>query len=39
MTGTNEEEGRKILSQNGITPGTSAPEAAAKIVALVGGSK
>jgi succinyl-CoA synthetase beta subunit len=39
MTGTNEEEGRKILSQNGITPGTSAPEAAAKIVALVGGAK
>jgi len=38
MTGTNEEEGRKILSQNGITPGTSAPEAAAKIVALVGGA-
>ena len=39
MTGTNEEEGRKILSENGITPGTSAPEAAAKIVALVGGGK
>jgi succinyl-CoA synthetase beta subunit len=39
MTGTNEEEGRTILSQNGITPGTSAPEAAAKIVALVGGAK
>ena len=37
MTGTNEEEGRKILADNGITPGTSAPEAAAKIVALVGG--
>jgi succinyl-CoA synthetase beta subunit len=38
MTGTNEEEGRRILSQSGITPGTSAPEAAAKIVALVGGT-
>jgi succinyl-CoA synthetase beta subunit len=38
MTGTNEEEGRKILSDNGITPGTSAPEAAAKIVALVQGN-
>ena len=37
MTGTNEEEGRKILADAGITPGTSAPESAAKIVALVGG--
>jgi succinyl-CoA synthetase beta subunit len=39
MTGTNEEEGRKILSDNGITPGTSAPEAAEKIVELVAGAK
>jgi len=37
MTGTNEEEGRRILSEAGITPGTSAPEAARRIVELVGG--
>jgi succinyl-CoA synthetase beta subunit len=34
MTGTAEEEGRKILSEAGITPGISAPEAAAKAVEL-----
>jgi succinyl-CoA synthetase beta subunit len=34
MTGTAEEEGRKILSDSGITPGISAPEAAAKAVEL-----
>jgi succinyl-CoA synthetase beta subunit len=34
MTGTAEEEGRKILSDAGITPGISAPEAAAKAVEL-----
>jgi succinyl-CoA synthetase beta subunit len=39
MTGTNEDEGRRILSENGITPGTSAPEAAAKIVELVAEAK
>jgi succinyl-CoA synthetase beta subunit len=36
MTGTAEEEGRKILSDAGIVPGVSAPEAAAKAVALAG---
>jgi len=36
MTGTNEEEGRRILSEAGIVPGTSAPDAARKIVELVG---
>jgi succinyl-CoA synthetase beta subunit len=36
MTGTNEEEGRRILSESGIVPGTSAPEAARRIVELVG---
>jgi succinyl-CoA synthetase beta subunit len=39
MTGTNEEEGRAILREAGITPGTSAPDAARAIVELVGGSK
>jgi succinyl-CoA synthetase beta subunit len=34
MTGTAEDEGRKILSDAGITPGVSASEAAAKAVAL-----
>jgi succinyl-CoA synthetase beta subunit len=34
MTGTAEEEGRKILSDAGITPGISAPGAAAKAVEL-----
>jgi succinyl-CoA synthetase beta subunit len=34
MTGTAEEEGRKILADAGITPGVSAPEAAAKAVEL-----
>jgi succinyl-CoA synthetase beta subunit len=34
MTGTNEEEGRRILEDAGIVPGTSAPEAARKIVEL-----
>ena len=37
MTGTAEEEGRKILSEAGITPGVSAPEAAAKAVELARG--
>jgi succinyl-CoA synthetase beta subunit len=36
MTGTAEEEGRRILSEAGITPGVSAPEAAAKAVELAG---
>jgi succinyl-CoA synthetase beta subunit len=36
MTGTNEEEGRRLLTEAGIVPGTSAPEAARKIVELVG---
>ncbi len=35
MTGTNEEEGRHILTEAGIVPGVSAPEAARKIVELV----
>jgi succinyl-CoA synthetase beta subunit len=39
MTGTNEEEGRRILTEAGIIPGTSAPEAARKIVELVGGAR
>ncbi|MHB8507478.1 MAG: ADP-forming succinate--CoA ligase subunit beta [Candidatus Dormibacteria bacterium] len=34
MTGTAEEEGRKILQDAGITPGISAPEAAARAVEL-----
>jgi succinyl-CoA synthetase beta subunit len=34
MSGTNEEEGRAILKQNGIEPGASAWEAAKKIVEL-----
>jgi succinyl-CoA synthetase beta subunit len=34
MTGTAEEEGRRILSDAGITPGISAPAAAAKAVQL-----
>jgi succinyl-CoA synthetase beta subunit len=34
MSGTNEEEGRTILKQNGIEPGASAWEAAQKIVDL-----
>jgi succinyl-CoA synthetase beta subunit len=34
MTGTAEEEGRRILSDAGVTPGISAPEAAAKAVQL-----
>ncbi len=34
LSGTNQEEGREILKQNGIEPGTSAWEAAEKIVAL-----
>ena len=36
MSGTNEEEGREILRQNGIEPGVSAWEAAEKIVAMTG---
>ena len=34
LSGTNEEEGRAILKQNGIEPGASAWEAAKKIVEL-----
>jgi succinyl-CoA synthetase beta subunit len=34
MSGTNEEEGRAILKQNGIEPGASAWDAAQKIVEL-----
>ncbi|GAC1335598.1 MAG: ADP-forming succinate--CoA ligase subunit beta [Candidatus Dormibacteria bacterium] len=34
MTGTAEEEGRKLLQEAGITPGVSAPEAAARAVEL-----
>jgi succinyl-CoA synthetase beta subunit len=34
MTGTAEVEGRRILADAGITPGISAPEAAAKAVEL-----
>jgi succinyl-CoA synthetase beta subunit len=36
LSGTNEEEGRDILKQNGIAPGASAWEAAQKIVELTG---
>jgi len=36
MTGTREEEGRQLLEAAGITPAESAPEAARKIVDLVG---
>jgi succinyl-CoA synthetase beta subunit len=40
MTGTMEEEGRRLLEQAGIVPGKSAPDAAAAIVALTkGGSE
>ncbi|GAC1504419.1 MAG: ADP-forming succinate--CoA ligase subunit beta [Candidatus Dormibacteraceae bacterium] len=34
LSGTNEEEGRRILKENGIEPGANAWEAAQKIVAL-----
>ncbi len=34
LSGTNQEEGREILKQNGIEPGVNAWEAAQKIVAL-----
>ncbi|HEY8741269.1 MAG TPA: ADP-forming succinate--CoA ligase subunit beta [Candidatus Dormibacteraeota bacterium] len=34
MTGTAEEEGRRLLQEAGITPGVSAPEAAAKAVEM-----
>jgi len=34
LSGTREEEGRKILKQNGIEPGANAWEAAQKIVEL-----
>jgi succinyl-CoA synthetase beta subunit len=37
MTGTMEEEGRKLLKEAGIVPGVSATEAAATIVALTKG--
>jgi succinyl-CoA synthetase beta subunit len=36
MTGTREEEGRRLLEAAGITPAVSAAEAASKIVELVG---
>jgi succinyl-CoA synthetase beta subunit len=36
LSGTNQEEGRAILKENGITPGASAWEAAQKIVELTG---
>jgi succinyl-CoA synthetase beta subunit len=36
MTGTMEEEGRRLLEDAGIVPATSAPEAAEKIVQLTG---
>jgi succinyl-CoA synthetase beta subunit len=36
MTGTREEEGRQLLEAAGITPAVSAPEAARKIVELIG---
>lgn len=39
MTGTNEEQGRRLLTEAGIVPGTSAPEAARKIVELVAGAR
>jgi succinyl-CoA synthetase beta subunit len=39
MTGTMEEEGRRLLQEAGIVPGKSAPEAAAAIVALARESK
>ena len=38
LSGTNEEEGREILKQNGIEPGANAWEAATKIVELTGGA-
>jgi hypothetical protein len=34
LSGTNEEEGRRILEQNGIQPGANGWEAAQKIVEL-----
>ena len=34
LSGTNEEEGREILKENGIEPGANAWEAAQKIVEL-----
>jgi len=39
MTGTNEVEGRRILTEAGIVPGVSAPEAARTIVNLVGAGR
>jgi succinyl-CoA synthetase beta subunit len=36
LSGTNEEEGRQILEQNGIQPGANGWEAAQKIVELSG---
>jgi succinyl-CoA synthetase beta subunit len=39
LSGTNEEEGREILKQNGIEPGANAWEAARKIVQLTGGAR
>ena len=38
LSGTNQEEGREILKQNGIEPGASGWEAAQKIVALTRGA-
>lgn len=37
MTGTREEEGRRLLEEAGITPAVSAPEAARRVVELVAG--
>ncbi|HEX6548198.1 MAG TPA: ADP-forming succinate--CoA ligase subunit beta [Candidatus Dormibacteraeota bacterium] len=39
LSGTNEEEGREILRQNGIEPGVNAWEAAQKIVGMTGGAR
>jgi succinyl-CoA synthetase beta subunit len=39
MTGTREDEGRKLLQEAGITPGVSAQDAARKIVELTAGAR
>ena len=39
MTGTSEEEGRRLLESAGITPGVSATDAARQIVALTAGGR
>ena len=38
MTGTREEEGRRLLEEAGITPAVSAPEAARRVVEMVAGA-